>query len=372
MTEGARRTVLWWGRFDPDYSRNRILRQAFTSLGWDIIDFKPTVSPLAKWQAMLSAVKTPDLVWVPSFRQRDMIAASNWARKRHVPLIFDPLISAYDKQVFERRKFESRSSAARQLLDWEKERLARADFLIADTHGHADYFSRTFGLSKDKIQVIPVGAEESLFVPAPMPLKSSSERVELLFYGSFIGLQAPDIIVSAAKLCQDNVHWTLLGDGPERQKCEQLAEGHPAISFEDYLPYAELPSRIANADILLGIFGVSEKAARVIPNKVYQAMACGRPVLTRESTAYPPQSSGEPRGLIEIEAGNPAALASTVEGLMNSPGSLPESGIAARNYYERYFGTETVRETLESLLAHLRPYAHMLSGGERASAGVKL
>ncbi len=37
----AGKTVLWWGRFDPDYSRNRILRQAYTALGWRIVDFHP-------------------------------------------------------------------------------------------------------------------------------------------------------------------------------------------------------------------------------------------------------------------------------------------------------------------------------------------
>ncbi len=347
------RTVLWWGRFDPDYSRNRILRQAFKALGWRIVDFKPTVSNLGRWEATLKAVKTPDLVWVPSFRQRDMISASDWAQKKAVPLIFDPLISAYDKQVFERRKFESRSTKAQQLLSWEKERLARADFLIADTNGHADYFSRTFGISPEKILVIPVGAEESLFTPQPMTLKSSSEKVELLFYGSFIGLQAPDIIVSAAKLCKDNVHWTLLGEGPELQKCKDLAGNHSDISFEDYLPYADLPARIAKADILLGIFGVSEKAARVIPNKVYQSLASARPVITRQSAAYPDQTTGEPRGLVDIEAGDPEALAFTVERLMDSPGSLPDRGIAAREYYDQFFGTSTVQRSLEEILSRI-------------------
>ncbi len=355
MTVSAPRSVLWWGRFDPNYSRNRILRQASTALGWNISDFKPTISSLAKWEAILTTVKKPDLVWVPCFRQRDMIAASDWARKRGVPLIFDPLISAYDKQVFERRKFESRSTAAQQLLAWEKERLERADLVVADTKGHADYFSRTFGISPEKIRVIPVGAEESLFLAQPMPLKSSSEKVELLFYGSFIGLQAPDIIVSAAKLCKDNVHWTLLGEGPELQKCKELAGDHPDISFEDYLPYPDLPDRIAKADILLGIFGMSEKAARVIPNKVYQALACGRPVLTRQSDAYPPQTNGEPRGLIEIEAGDPAALAFMVERLMDSPGSLPDRGVAAREYYDQFFGTEMVQESLAETLNRIVP-----------------
>ena len=35
----------------------------------------------------------------------------------------------------------------------------------------------------------------------------------------------------------------------------------------------------------LGIFGTTEKAARVIPNKAYEALAMGVPLVTRDSTA---------------------------------------------------------------------------------------
>ena len=47
------KTVLWWGRFDPDYSRNRILRQAYAALGWKIADFQPLLSPLGDIEARL-------------------------------------------------------------------------------------------------------------------------------------------------------------------------------------------------------------------------------------------------------------------------------------------------------------------------------
>ncbi|NWG86109.1 MAG: hypothetical protein HXY26_01115, partial [Hydrogenophilaceae bacterium] len=58
------KTVLWWGRFDPEYSRNRILRQAFRELGWNLVDFRPVFSALADWQAMLHKLPEADLVWV--------------------------------------------------------------------------------------------------------------------------------------------------------------------------------------------------------------------------------------------------------------------------------------------------------------------
>ncbi|MZR32172.1 glycosyltransferase [Sneathiella litorea] len=350
MSSDADKTVLWWGRFDPDYSRNRILRQAFSALGWRVIDFRPGISPLGDLEATLKGVQKPDILWLPAFRQRDMAAAAKWARRRELPVIFDPMISAYDKQVFERRKFAEKSRKAIDLRKKERGIFLKADRIIADTAGHAVFFADTFVLDPDKIHVIAVGAEESLFTSAPPAEKPPHEPLEVLFYGSFIGLQAPEIIVEAAKLCDIPLRWTLLGDGPLKAACETAAAGYPTITFEDYLPYEKLPARIQEAGILLGVFGTSDKAARVIPNKVYQALACGRTVITRESTAYPTPKS---KGLIEIPAGDPRALADHVQRHALAQNELVACGAAARAYYEQHFSQQTIHGQLASVLEEI-------------------
>ena len=157
---GARKKVLWWGRFDPEYSRNRILRQAYAALDWDIIDFHPLLSRTADIEALLRRVPKTDLVHVPCFRQRDMAAARRYARWRGLPLIFDPLISAYDKQVFERGKIPAHSPRAERLLREERGLFQAADIVFADTTEHAHYFVETLGVAQDKVRVVYVGAEE--------------------------------------------------------------------------------------------------------------------------------------------------------------------------------------------------------------------
>jgi len=57
------------------------------------------------------------------------------------------------------------------------------------------------------------------------------------------------------------------------------------VRFRDDVPLASLPGELAEAAVVLGIFGAGEKAATVVPNKVYQAAAVGRPLVTRESPA---------------------------------------------------------------------------------------
>lgn len=347
--------VLWWGRFDPGYSRNRILRGLLQSLGWKVVDFQPRFSALGDLEARLLRLPRPDLVWVPCFRQRDFPAARRWSRRYGVPLLFDPLISAYDKQVEERRKLRADSRAAQRLLAWERALFAAADIVLADTEEHASYFYLQLGARRELIHVVPVGAEEALFKPCGENAPPSQKSLHVLFYGSYIPLQGPLVIAQAARLASEApVVWTLIGQGPLRAECEALAQGLPKVRFEDWLPYDVLPERICEADVVLGVFGLTPKAARVIPNKVYQALACGRAVLTRSAPAYPPLlREATASGVYWVEAGDPAALARMVMHLAEARDELGMAHRLARTTYERYFSQAVVRDALVRALSSL-------------------
>lgn len=348
-------TVLWWGRFDPDYSRNRILRQLLGELGWQVRDFHPRLSAPGDLEAHLRRIPRPDLVWVPCFRQRDLAAASRWARRQGVPLVFDPLISAYDKQVDERGKIAPGSARAVKLLVRERMQFQRADRVLADTPAHADYFVQVLGVDRNRLAVVYVGAEEALFRPGPAAPLHGDQPLEALFFGSFIPLQGPQVVVEAARVYRGQpLVWTLLGQGPLRASCEAAAADLVNVHFEEWLPYEELPARIRQADILLGIFGTTPKAGRVIPNKVYQALACGRPVVTCSSEAYPAAlADTENSGLVWVSAGDAHALAEQVGRLAAAPNRLPALGEAAAQTSRQYFSRAVLRDQLSSLLAGL-------------------
>ena len=112
--------VLFWGRFDPGYSRNRVYAALFRELGWEVDYFFVKLFP--RFGDVEAAVRglgrrpKPDLVWVPVCRQRDILAACRWAHKRGVKVLFDPMISAWDKKVLEQRKWKADEPRARRLL----------------------------------------------------------------------------------------------------------------------------------------------------------------------------------------------------------------------------------------------------------------
>lgn len=348
--------MLWWGRFDPAYSRNGVLRQHLAGLGWTVRDFSPRFCSLGDLEAALRRLPKPDAVWVPCFRQRDVAAARRWCGRMGVPLIFDPLISAYDKQVWERFKLKEGSGAARRLLAWERALFAKADRVLADTVCHAAYFSDELGVLPERVSVVYVGADEALFVPDAEPAgaaRATGGPHEVLFYGSFIPLHGAETIIEAARVYEGPpVRWCLLGAGPAKAACERAAAGLVNAAFEQPVSYAQLPARIRRADILLGVFGTTQKAGRVIPNKVFQALACGRPVVTRESEAYP-AAARDGGAFAFVPAGDARALAAAVAAWAAAPEQLGARGRAARRAYEGCFSASVVRCQLEAALAGL-------------------
>ncbi len=349
--------ILWWGRYGnygPNYPRNRTIIKCLQSLGYEIVEFHPHFSRLADFEAYFRKFESVDLVWVPCFRQRDVSAASRWAKKRKLPLIFDPLISAYDKRVYEKKKYKPESRQAKDLLKWEKKLFSLADIVIADTICHKKYFIEQLGCIEDKVFVIPVSAEESLFYPKE---NLKNEVPEILFFGTFIGLQGPRYIAEAIKFYQGPpIKLVFLGDGPERKQCEKITQqtiNHKVtIQFEDWIDFHDLPDRIRKSDACLGIFGIGEKSHRVIPNKVYQSLAVGKPVITMVSDAYPIELiKQENQGIYFCEAGNPESIADSILKLIILMEGNQYNFSSPRKVYEHYFSNEVIKSVLIHLIS---------------------
>ncbi len=57
------------------------------------------------------------------------------------------------------------------------------------------------------------------------------------------------------------------------------------INFIPHIPINKIPQTIARSSIQLGIFGSTLKARRVIPNKVFTALAMRKPIITANTKA---------------------------------------------------------------------------------------
>jgi glycosyltransferase involved in cell wall biosynthesis len=133
-----------------------------------------------------------------------------------------------------------------------------------------------------------------------------------------------------------------------------LTQLRPAnVEAVDWMPFEQLPREIASATICLGIFGTTDKARRVVPNKVFQCLAVGRPVVTGDTPAI--RGAFTPAQVATSAPGDPTALADTIRRLIRDAKAREALAEAGHRRYCEGFGIETISRLLE---AELRRAAH--------------
>lgn len=208
-----------------------------------------------------------------------------WLRRK--PVVFDAFFSLYDTVVLDRGLYSKGSLRAKLLKAVDRWSCRLADLVLLDTWEHVDYFCREFGLPRSKFLAVPLGTDEKNFYPRPWP--EEDEVLDVISYSSYIPLHGIDVQLDAAAILKDgpDIRFTFVGKGqlyPEmREKAE--AAGLHNVRFIEWIPHGELVELIAGSDVCLGIFGRTEKAARVIPYKAYEALAMQKPLITGDSRA---------------------------------------------------------------------------------------
>jgi glycosyltransferase involved in cell wall biosynthesis len=296
------------------------------------------------------------------------------------PIIFNPLVTLTDTLIDDRQKISPQSLAARIVQFVDRLALALADVILVDTAENGAYLTEQFGIKPERIHVVPVGADETVFTPASRPghLVGAGPRAcpvsapsrltigqqgnygelslptTVLFYGNMIPLQGVETIVRAARLLLgEGVQFEIIGSGQTLASAQALAReiGATNIEWVGRVPYADLPLRIARADVVLGIFGSSAKAGRVVPNKVYQAMAMGAAIITRDSPAQRAMLVDVVSALL-VPPADPAALADAIR-RMHVSELRQRLGAAARRSFDERASLDVQAQRLSSALVPL-------------------
>lgn len=281
-------TIAHVGHFDPAYARNRIMAKALRRAGARVVEVTDLRRFARRTPGLVTrtAAARPDLVLVAFPGQADVAAARLAARG--APVVLDAFSS-----ILETAEDRDQSSWLRSRWYAAEDRVAcrLADVVLLDTDAHIGYFARRFGVAPAKMRRVPVGADDEVMFPRPEPPREGcDQRFRVVFCGTYIPLQGVDTIVRAAAVLEragEEVDFLLVGNGQTYDSVRSLAARLDvgSVRFAPRVPYEGLPAVIAGADVYLGIFGATDKAARVIPNKVFDGLAMARPVVTADTPA---------------------------------------------------------------------------------------
>jgi glycosyltransferase involved in cell wall biosynthesis len=353
--------VLYFGSYERDYPRNAQVISALRRAGvevreqhvavWDGRRDNWRAGPAAAARlalAELQLLRRPadgfDAIIVGYPGHFDLPAARRAAQGR--PVVFNPLVSLSDTFVADRGRFRPGSPAARALASVDRRALRAADLVVSDTRANADHLAALAGLPRGRVEVAFVGAEERLFMPGWSP----PEQFTVLFVGKLIPLHGLETVLAAARAAPE-LGFRLVGSG----QLEHLArERPPNVEWVPWVEYEEIPGELHGAGCALGIFGTSGKAQRVIPNKAFQALACGTPLVTADTpAAHELLVDGE--GALLVPPGDANALTVGLRRLAGDPELARRIGAGGRAAFEAQASEDVLgrrwRELLERELA---------------------
>jgi glycosyltransferase involved in cell wall biosynthesis len=351
--------VLYFGTYERRYPRNAQVISCLRGAGVEVIERHEPVweGEEHKWSAGIGAtarlaraqarlVRRPgqpaDAVIVGYPGHLDLPVARRAARG--VPVVFNPLVSLADTLVGDRARFSPSSLPGRALRAVDRFALRHADLVVADTEAGANFLARLASIPRGRVAVCLVGAEDRLFRPG---WQAGEPPV---FVGKLIPLHGLETVLAAARLIPD-VRLRVVGTG----QLDRLMARRPAnVDWIDWVDYERLPNLLRSAACALGVFGTSDKTQRVIPNKAFQALACGTPLVTGDTPAARELLRDGESALL-VPPGDPEALAEALRLLVTEPElarRLSEGGLRA---YRERASEDVLGQRWRALLEDLLP-----------------
>ncbi|KQR44036.1 hypothetical protein ASF82_10850 [Frigoribacterium sp. Leaf164] len=324
---GAGLRVLQWRVHDPGYPRNVRVREHLEARGHRVDLHERARGPrrhLVDLRALVVRSRAADVVLVSEMSLDFVAAAWAVARVRRLPLVVDVFIGKHETLVGDQG---FRAPWSPRALLWalvDRVAVRAADVALVDTRVRAEHLGRRH--PRATVLSLPVGAPTWA---RERPLRGDP-RLRLLFYGSFLPLHGvPTIVRGFAATRRADVALTVVGSadraGGEADAAALAAElgVGDRVAFLPATSPERLGELIGEHDVVLGLFGDSEKAGSVIANKVWQGLAAGRVVVTRESAALDELRDLVGGQLVTVPAADPEALARVVEGLADRrPGAV--------------------------------------------------
>ena len=310
------------------------------------------------------AVKKVDLVWGTSPPIFQGMTAWMIARLKRVPFLFEvrdlwPLfaiaVGVLDNPILIRL-----SQCLERFL------YRHADRVIVNSPGYLEHV-RTRGARF--VDLVPNGVEAAMFFPDE---RGGSFREEHQLGDGFLALYAGahglsndlDVVLEAASMLlgREDIHFVLIGDGKEKQRLREVAgaRGINNVYFIPPIPKTRIPAALAAADACIAILKPIDAYKLTYPNKVFDYMAAGRPVILAIDGVVREVVENGQAGIF-TPPGDPAALALAVSTLADDPGMCFRMGKAGRSYVTEHFDRPQLSTTMTVIMQKMCD--HSMTGG---------
>jgi glycosyltransferase involved in cell wall biosynthesis len=301
-------------------------------------------------------VKQVDLVWGTSPPIFQAVTAWLIARLKRVPFLLEvrDLWPAFAIKVG-----VLRSPLLIQLSLWLESFLYRhADLVVVNSPGYIEHVKNK---GAKRVEMIPNGSDAGMFKPqekgTAFRKKHGFENKYLIIYAGAHGISNDlQVILQSAKLLTNNpkIHFILVGDGKEKYTLQQKAHEMQLsnLTFMDPVSKNQIAEVFSAADACIAILKPLELYKTTYPNKVFDYMAAGRPVLLVIDGVIRKVVEEAKCGLY-VQPGNPNDLAEKSVWLSTHLVEAGEMGKAGRDRIIKMFNRSALADQFINVFKEL-------------------
>jgi glycosyltransferase involved in cell wall biosynthesis len=302
-------------------------------------------------------VRKVDLVWGTSPPIFQGLTALVLARLKGIPFLFEvrDLWPAFAIAVGVLRN----PILIKASLWLERFLYRNADRVMVNSPGYIEHVSR---LGAKKVELIPNGADPGMFATQATGLRfrkqlGLDEEFIVLYAGAHGLSNDLGVVLQAADQLRahSEIRFVFIGDGKDKPALQARSQTMdlPNVLFAPAASKSEMADVMAAADACVAILLPIELYKTTYPNKVFDYMAAGRPVILAIDGVIRQVVESAGAGIF-VPPGNPSAMAEAVLALSSDPIKARAMGMAGRQYIEQFFSRQELAERLYLLLEEMR------------------
>lgn len=237
----------------------------------------------------------------------------------------------------------------RALYRLERYLYRRADRLCGVTPAFARHWVRQ-GVPAEKIVTVENGVDRACFAPRPTAARHRAKHgwggdFVILYIGTHGLAQGLGVLLDAAVHLRSerSLRFVFVGDGAERSSLMRRAKdlALTRVEFHPSQPRADVPDWLSAADLAVVCLRDRPVFEQVLPSKMFEIMACGRPIVmaSRGESAELLQRAGA--GWI-VPPEDPLALAEAILAAKRDPEERSQRGRSGLEFVTRNYDRDVL------------------------------
>jgi glycosyltransferase involved in cell wall biosynthesis len=297
--------------------------------------------------ASLAAIRTPSADVVIATSPPLFVVIPGWLKARlsgrHTPWVFE-VRDLWPESAVTTGVVGARAPLTRFLYWLERRACASAAFVVALTPAIAEDIIRRRLAPPGRVKSIPNGADLRLFAPGERDNHFRREfgwgdRIVAMYSGAHGRANDLGQLLDAADELRGrpDIVIALVGDGQQRRALEAEARRRalPNVVFCGPQPKERMAECVNAADIGLAVLQRNPTFRTVYPNKIFDYMACARPIVLAIDGVARELVCDRSRSGVFAEPGDGRAIASAIRRLADEPELRDELGANGRRWVQQ-------------------------------------